>query len=241
MSQGCHLAARCAPRLPGTVAVMGPSPRHLAGAALAHRKLLAALDTLTDELVGQPSLLSGWTIGHVLAHIARNADSHVRLLEGAARGEVVTQYEGGVESRGTDIEAGAPRSADEHRRDVQQSSSRLERVWADASEATWAGRGIGAFGDEIPCVDLVFRRWRETTVHHTDLGHVDRGLGLPPTSWAADYVREDLQRLTATWAARRPMGLTTLPPEALAVDDRGRLAWLLGRAEIAGLPPAGIL
>ncbi|MET0910545.1 MAG: maleylpyruvate isomerase N-terminal domain-containing protein, partial [Ilumatobacteraceae bacterium] len=43
-----------------------------------------------------PSLLPGWTRGHVLTHIARNADSFVRLLEAAGRGEVVTQYAGGV-------------------------------------------------------------------------------------------------------------------------------------------------
>jgi maleylpyruvate isomerase len=43
------------------------------------------------------------------------------------------------------------------------------------------------------------------------------------------------------WNARRPMGLTGLPPEALAVDPTTRLAWLFGRVEIEGLAPAGVL
>jgi hypothetical protein len=37
------------------------------------------------------------------------------------------------------------------------------------------------------------------------------------------------------------MGLTTLPPEALAASPQMRLAWLLGRATIDGLDPAGVL
>jgi hypothetical protein len=54
-------------------------------------------------------------------------------------------------------------------------------------------------------------------------------------------VRIDLPRLTMLWASRRPMGLTTLPPEALAATPQARLAWLLGRASIDGLGPAGVL
>jgi hypothetical protein len=37
------------------------------------------------------------------------------------------------------------------------------------------------------------------------------------------------------------MGLTDLPPEAMSVTDHQRLAWLLGRGEIDGLPAAGIM
>jgi hypothetical protein len=42
------------------------------------------------------------------------------------------------------------------------------------------------------------------------------------------------------WAARRPMGLTTLPEAALHRPPHERLAWLLGRAELDDLPPAVI-
>jgi hypothetical protein len=43
------------------------------------------------------------------------------------------------------------------------------------------------------------------------------------------------------WNSRLPMGMTGLPEAALAVDDHHRLAWLLGRATIDGLEPAGLL
>ncbi len=52
-----------------------------------------------------------WTVGHVLTHLARNAESHVRMLEGATMGEALEQYAGGYDQRAADIEAGADRSA----------------------------------------------------------------------------------------------------------------------------------
>ena len=58
--------------------------------------------------------------------------------------------------------------------------------------------------------------------------------------WPTDYVRLELEQMTMLYASRKPMGLTSLPAEALAVDDRHRLAWLMGRAVIDGLAPAGI-
>ena len=70
---------------------------------------LAAMTGRPGASPSVPSLLPGWTRGHVLTHIARNADSFVRVLEAARQGEVVTQYEGGVAGRNAAIEAGATR------------------------------------------------------------------------------------------------------------------------------------
>ena len=44
-------------------------------------------------------------------------------------------------------------------------------------------------------------------------------------------VRLELAWLTMQWASRKPMGLTALPAEAMAVSPRRRVAWLLGREE----------
>lgn len=44
-----------------------------------------------------------------MTHLARNADSFVRLLEGAARGEVAAQYPGGSAQRNGEIDAGSER------------------------------------------------------------------------------------------------------------------------------------
>jgi maleylpyruvate isomerase len=214
---------------------MNDLERDGAGAAKAHTALVATLQGLTDEMVTQPSLLPGWTVGHVATHIARNAEGHLRMFDAAMRGETAEMYRGGPEQRTGDIEAGARRSAAELRADVTTTATQLEAVWAAMPAAAWAGRGI-TFAGEATMGELVFIRWRETAVHHADLG-----LGYSWSDWDAEYVRLDLARLTMLWASRKPMGMTDLPPEATSVSDHHRLAWLLGRAEIDGLTPAGIM
>jgi maleylpyruvate isomerase len=214
---------------------MNDVDRDRTGAARAHRALVATLHGLTDEQVTEPSLLPGWTVSHVATHIARNAEGHLRMLDAAKRGDVAAMYPGGPEQRTGDIEAGARRSATGLLADATTSAAQLEAAWAALPEAAWAGHGI-TFGGETTMADLLFIRWRETTVHHADLG-----LGYSWKDWDADYVRLDLARLTMLWASRRPMGLTDLPPEAMSVTDHQRVAWLLGRAEIDGLAAAGIM
>ena len=214
---------------------MNDVDRDRAGAARAHRAVVATLHDLTDQLVKEPSLLPGWTVGHVATHIARNAEGHLRMLDAAKRGEVAAMYQGGPQQRTDDIEAGALRSAAELLADVTTTATQLEAAWAALPERAWAGHGITS-GGETTMADLLFIRWRETTVHHADLG-----LGYSWKDWDADYVRLELGRLTMLWASRRPMGLTDLPPEAMSVTDHQRVAWLLGRAEIGGLAAVGIM
>ena len=209
--------------------------RDIAGAAAAHRRLEAGLAGLTDAGARQASLLPGWSVGHVLTHLARNADSHVRMIGGAEAGEALEQYVGGVAGRAAEIDEGAGRSADQLVDDVGRSNAALEAAWSAASDRAWAGEGIGTIAGPVPIADLPFRRWREVEVHHVDLG-----LAATPAGWPADYVRLETVRQTMTWTSRRPMGLTDLPAEALALSPNDRLAWLLGRLEVPGLAPAGI-
>ena len=67
-------------------------------------RLLASVRDIQD--VGAPSRLPGWTQGHVLTHIARNADGAVNLLTWARTGVVTPQYASWA-AREADIEAGA--------------------------------------------------------------------------------------------------------------------------------------
>jgi len=212
---------------------------HLAGCRGAHQRLLGHLDTLlaadalADGIVSRPSRLPGWTIGHVLSHLARNADSHVGLFEGANRGEALDQYRGGTPARAADIEAGADRSADEQVADVRRSIEALEAEWAACSPVGWAGRWRGTVGGEQPIDDLPFRRWREVEIHHADLGLPGFGID----NWTARYVNEELTRRTMEWSSRQPMGMTGLPASALALRPTQRLAWLMGRVTPEGLEP----
>ena len=48
----------------------------------AQQRFEAAIARFGDDRVRQPSLLPDWTVGHVLSHVARNADSHRRHAKG---------------------------------------------------------------------------------------------------------------------------------------------------------------
>jgi maleylpyruvate isomerase len=195
----------------------------IAGAAAAHTALLSTLDGLTDAQARAASNLPGWTVGHVLTHLARNADSHVLMLEAADRGEIGDQYPGGHEQRAADIEAGASRPAAELVADVRTACAQLEAAWAALSDAGWEGAGRTTAG-EWPVADLPFRRWREVEIHHADLG-----LSFTWRDWSDPFLAADLPRTLA--------GL----PERLAHADRAALlAFLLGRADqpdLSGVQP----
>lgn len=185
----------------------------------AHQRLLRTIEPLTDEDVRRPSELPGWTIGHVLSHLARNADSHTRMLEAALRGDAVEQYAGGYEQREADIEAGAKRTAATLLDDVRTSAGVLETIWDRMTPASWDGHGL-ARGSPWSCRELPFHRWREVEIHHVDLG-----LGYGYDDWPEAYVRLEL-----------PRALATLPARISDPTARRRLlAWLVGRVAEPGI------
>ena len=163
-------------------------------------------------------MLPGWSRGHVLNHLARNADSHARMFEAATRGQESPQYPGGMEGRVAEIEAGASRTATELVADTRVSIYTLEAAWAGASATTWQGYGIKSHSDGAPRVrisDLVLMRWCD---------------------WTPLFVRYDLDRQVMSWKARKPMGLTTLPEVIQKLAPNDRLAWFYNRITVAGVP-----
>lgn len=195
----------------------------VAGCAQSHQALLAELDGLAraDEVsVTQASLLPDWTVGHVLTHLARNADAMAGMIEGSCLGEERLMYPS-PEARNADIADGAPRPIAEQVDDIRRSVWRLEQAWATLDAAGWAGHGLAPFG-RVPIVQLPARRWREVEVHRLDLG-----LGYTWEHWPADYVSADLQRRRTQWLADPA---NALPSDVASAVERQQLAWLLGRA-----------
>lgn len=201
---------------------------NLGPAKNSHLRLRPTLAGMAADDARRPSLLPGWTVGHVLTHLARNADSFVRLLEAAARGELADQYAGGNDQRAADIEAGAGRPLPELVEDVVTSAQRLERTWDETTEEVWrTGRGRVVSG-VWPLAELPFRRWREVEIHHVDLG-----LGYVPDDWPDDYVEAELARALPVLPARLPAGATV---DVASLDRRRLLAWLVGRSDDPDLP-----
>jgi maleylpyruvate isomerase len=194
--------------------------RDIDGCRAAHGRLEAAIARLTDAEVAQPSRLPGWSVGHVLTHIARNADSVTRRLEGAARGEVVEQYPGGHEGRAAEIDAGAQRVAALLIADVGAANTLLDEAIDAMPDDAWPNMTRRVGGREQAAAEIIFHRWREVEVHHVDLG-----LGYEPAQWPAEMVE--------TWL---PSVLATVP----ARSDRAQLlAWLIGRGAAPELSPWG--
>ncbi len=209
--------------------------RHVELGRSAHRwfdELLEGRATDGGLDAAAPTLLPGWTVGHLLTHVARNADSHRRLIGGADRGEVLDQYDGGVDARNAGIEAGALRGVDELLDDVRRSSAALEAAWASTS---WEGSGRRTRSQTVEIVQLPFLRVREVQLHAVDLG-----VGVSFEDLDPLYVRLEVDRLSMLWCARQPMGMAKLPSAALRLGPHDRLAWLTDRREVDGLAPAGI-
>lgn len=198
----------------------------------AESRLFASVRALDDAAVRSPSLLPGWTVGHLLTHLARNADSHVRRALAAAEGVVVDQYPGGLEERAAEIEAGADRRAASVVEDLAMSSARMLGAWAAAPDRAWTGITRDATGRERPLAELPGRRWLEVEVHLVDLG-----TGPTHRDWSDAFVADRLPQMRAGMAVRMPEGGT--PPPEGALDPRDELAWLYGRLARPELPVLG--
>jgi maleylpyruvate isomerase len=239
--------------------VSGAQPTaDIAGAKAAHERLRQTLATIRDKDIAQPSRLPGWTMGHVLTHLARNADGHCNMFAGAAIGEVFLQYPGGEKQRTDEIEAGARRRARDIVADVEATMAALEARWDDMTDEMWTSGRCRSFGGEMDIAIQPFRRWREVEIHHHDLGQA-----FTWRDWSDAYVARELETTIATLGSRidGPLALrstdsydvwTVLPalPEAAralpenscsVIEVRGPrrqlLAWLVGRDGDLRYPP----
>ncbi|ARQ72587.1 maleylpyruvate isomerase family mycothiol-dependent enzyme [Streptomyces marincola] len=190
----------------------------------ATERLLTAVEPLDDDAVAAPSHLPGWTRGHVLAHLARNADALVDVIHGRP------MYPS-EESRNADIERGARRPAALHRADLRESAARFAETAAGLSGPAWQRTATLRNGVVDTLAGLPFRRLTEIELHHIDLDIGRTVADLPGT-----FVDRSVEQL-----ARRFAGHPALPPLELRAED-GR-HWRTGAAEgeprvVAGTPAA---
>jgi len=201
--------------------VIGMVPAdEIEGVRAAHARLHETVAGLDDATARQPSRLPGWSVGHVLTHLARNADSVVRRLAEAVDGRLIEQYAGGDAGRAAAIEAGAGRPAEALVADLTSADDAVERLFATLPAQAWelpVLRSDPAAGT-VPAARLVYSRWREVEVHHVDLG-----LGYEPDRWPYGLIERMLPDLLAGLPDRAG-------PAALA-------AWALGRAPAPRLAP----
>jgi maleylpyruvate isomerase len=220
------------------------------GCTAAHRRLETVSSLVTDQVARRPSALEGWSVGHVLNHLARNADSHVGVFGTAARGEVGAQYPGGPDERARLIEEGADQPAAALAENIRAAHARLEAAWAATQEPVWAsGLGLWTSGSAaLP--EFVFRRWREVEIHAIDLRLSDLG-GPDWSSITDDYLAIETETTLRGLRARLPDHVAVhiipdespsyvigadLSPVTVRGPARAILRWLTGRGGESGWP-----
>jgi maleylpyruvate isomerase len=204
-------------------------------------RLLATASTLSDARAREPSLLPGWTRGHVLTHIARNADGLGNLLRWARTGTEIPMY-ASAEARSADVEAGAGRPAAGLAADVRDSAAAFATEVPTLPGDAWTVPVRALHGPAFPAFGVLERRLSEVEIHHVDLA-----AGYSPGDWPADFVADALPRVAGSFAGRLdapPCRVQTAGSPALfligpetgeppRVIVRGQpadlLAWLLGR------------
>jgi maleylpyruvate isomerase len=202
-------------------------------------RLVAAVRALDDAALREPSLLPGWTRGHVVAHLARNADGLVNLATWARTGVETPMYPGGRATRDADIERDAGRPASEQVADTEAASERLAAALAELPAGA-LGVELRLGSGTIPAGLLPLRRIREVEIHLVDLA-----AGYRPTDWSLAFAERTLDELTPSIRSS-PIGVLrdpgtgrswALAPDrpALTGPAQDLLGWLVGRADGTGL------
>ncbi|MEU1039268.1 maleylpyruvate isomerase family mycothiol-dependent enzyme [Streptomyces sp. NPDC005551] len=186
---------------------MNDHVRDLASVRDATERLLSAAARLDNAAVTESSRLPGWSRGHVLAHLARNADALVNVLAGRP------MYVSG-DARDADIERDAPRPLAQQLTNVRESAARFQE--AGAAPADWSRtvelrNGVKDSASRVP-----FRRWVEVELHHVDLG-----IGYELEDLPEEFVAREIEFLADRFAGHPDVPSTR-------VTDSTR-AWCTGR------------
>ncbi|MFJ8841597.1 maleylpyruvate isomerase family mycothiol-dependent enzyme [Streptomyces cyaneofuscatus] len=217
-----------------------------------HAHDLGAVHEATDRLLNEagkwdnaalaePSRLPGWSRGHVLAHLSRNADALGNVLRG------LPMY-ASSETRDADIETGAARPLAEQLADFEASAGRFAAVAdepADWSRTVTLRNGVTDSASRVP-----FRRLIELEIHHVDL---DTGYELEDLP--AEFTEREIVFLTDRFSGHPDVPATTVTAEdgrtwttgggsdGPAVSVRGTaadlLGWLAGRRDGSALTVTG--
>jgi maleylpyruvate isomerase len=225
--------------------------RSVAGIQEATGRLFATVAGLAETPMREPSLLPGWSRGHVVSHLARNADGLVNLLRWARTGTEIPMY-ASSQARRADIEAGARRPAADLAADLRESAARFAAEAAGLPDDAWTIAVRALAGPSFPAYGVLQRRLSEVEIHHVDLA-----AGYRPADWPADFITDALPRVAGSFTSRddAPACLVWADGAASAVrigpDRPGNppllvhgpaaelLAWLLGRGDGTGLQVSG--
>jgi len=152
----------------------------------ATQRLLDDARIITDADLRAPSLLPGWTRAHVLAHVARGADTMRNLLAGARSGQDRPAY-ASAQAREADIERGAVMRAGDLMADLADSAMALRAIVKQLPDEAWPVQVRMLDSAPFPAAGLLTRRLVEVELHHCDLR-----TGYSPADWPAAFAAMEL-------------------------------------------------
>lgn len=217
-------------------------------------RLLETIHGLDDAAVREPSRCPGWTRGHVLTHLARNADGLRDVLRTATDGTQGAMYESQARRDG-DIEDGAGRSAAELEADIETSDDALLAALADTTPEALEVKVPRLLVDDapgrqqlMPVRKVPLLRLREVVLHHIDL-NAGYSMADAPVSFVLAELADSARRFTDSdplildageaghWHYGRGASEGAHDDGAVTVSGTpsALFAWVSGRGDGAGL------
>ncbi|GAB3263558.1 maleylpyruvate isomerase family mycothiol-dependent enzyme [Nocardioides dilutus] len=188
----------------------------------ATRRLVRTVDAMADFQFAEPSLLPGWTRGHVVAHLVLNAEGLAGALEGVREHRAVPMY-ASQEARDGDIDRLSGADPAVLRDRLLGSTSAIHEGVEELPEELYGGRI-----ERTPGSDRTFTagrvgemRLREVEIHHADLD-----LAYTWADWPSDFTVLLLDNRSTVHDG---------PPFTAHAVDLGR-SWSFGPAEEKGGP-----
>jgi maleylpyruvate isomerase len=191
------------------------------------RTVAGLVTRLTDEQLAEPSALPDWSRAHVVAHLARNADALVNLLDWARTGVETPMYPS-REVRDADIASTAAAPPDELRTDFASARARLAEAVAAMPAEAWATPVRNGQGRPVPAGEVPWMRAKELWVHGPDLR-----AGLAFADLPADFCVALVDDVLGLFAHREQT-----PDVRISATDVDR-TWGSGRQSVEG-PVAAI-
>jgi maleylpyruvate isomerase len=251
-----EIEARQHARLPfvATVGGMQPPTVTLETITEAHQCLNEFVSSLSDEQLRSPSRLPGWTVGHVVAHVALNARAFERAARSAMASSPSTMYDS-VDSRNADIERHSTLTTTEATLLVSAACAAMEAVWGELFTGVDSGTFPASILDtqtatasghpEFEINQIMLRRLREVEVHSIDCGIRTRSID----SWSSSFVDADIVSQFATVPRRTSTPVHVVDEQsahyatpgaetasAVHLTRRQLLGWLLDRSDPTDLP-----
>lgn len=175
------------------------------------------IETLSTEEMAAASLCEGWSRAHVIAHLASNGRTLVKLIDWATSGEPQELY-ASREARDAEINELAALPREELVKKFQNAAAyfaeQCERLSGDL-----AVEEVDLHGKIIPATSIVALRIAEVVIHHHDLD----------TAWTIEEADPDSQE-DAVEAAVRTMRVKNAPGMTLVTEEGDE--WVIGDGEL---------